>query len=126
MKLFDKQKYLYYNKKKVSINMTKREVMSVIFLSVFTCGIYAIYWYYVTAEELNRVEPNEPITNYILAIVFGIFSCGLYLIYWHYKFYKKIDVVTGETNMIINFVLSLLGLSIVSQAIVQSSINNKR
>ena len=126
MKLFDKQKYLYYNKKKESINMTKREVMSVIFLSIFTCGIYAIYWYYVTAEELNRVEPNEPITNYILAIVFGIFSCGLYLIYWHYKFYKKIDVVTGETNMIINFVLSLLGLSIVSQAIVQSSINNKR
>ena len=107
------------------INMTKRGVMTVILLSIFTCGIYAIYWYYVTAEELNRVEQKEPITNYILAIVFGIFSCGLYLIFWQYKFYKKIDAVTGETNMTINFVLSLLGLSIVSQAIVQSSINNK-
>ena len=106
--------------------MTKREVIAVILLSIFTCGIYSIYWHYVTAEELNRVEPNEPITNYILAIVFGIFSCGLYLIYWQYKFYKKVDVVTGESNMTINFVLSLFGFSLVSQAIVQNSINNIR
>lgn len=106
--------------------MTKREVFAVILLSLFTCGIYAIYWHYVTTEELNRVEPNYPLNNYILAIVFGIFTCGIYLIYWQYKFYKKVDIVTGESNMTINFVLSLLGLSIVSQAIVQNSINNLR
>ncbi len=106
--------------------MTRREVISVILLTIFTCGIYAIYWYFITAEELNRVEHQEPLSNYIIAIVLGILTCGIYLIYWEYKFYKKVDSVTGESNMVINFILSLFGLSIVSQAIVQNSINNLR
>ena len=40
--------------------MTKREVIAVILLSIFTCGIYAIYWHYVTAEELTaQAEPVQ-------------------------------------------------------------------
>ena len=52
--------------------MTKREVIVVILLTIFTCGIYGIYWMYQSTEELNRLEPEEPLMNYILAILLGI------------------------------------------------------
>jgi hypothetical protein len=104
--------------------MTKRDILSVILLSIFTCGIYSIYWMYVSAEQLNSLESEEPLTNYILAIVLGILTCGIYSIYWQYKFYKKVDSVTSENNLVINFILSILGLSLVSMAIAQTSFNN--
>jgi drug/metabolite transporter (DMT)-like permease len=104
--------------------MTERSVIKVLLLSIFTCGIYFIYWEYVTAQELNNKEPEEPLMNYILAILLGIVTCGIYGIYWSFKFYKKVDNVTGENNLIVNFILSLLGLNLVSTCIVQNSINN--
>ena len=104
--------------------MKERSVVSVLLLSIFTCGIYAIYWTYATAKELNEKEPEEPLMNYILAILLGIITCGIYSIYWMFKFYKKVDSVTGEDNFVLNFILSLIGLNLVSTCIVQNSINN--
>ena len=104
--------------------MKERSVVSVLLLSIFTCGIYDIYWTYVMAEDLNEREPEDPLMNYILSILLSIITCGIYGIYWLYKFYKKIDSVTGEDNFVLNFILSLIGLSLVSTCIVQNSVNN--
>ena len=103
--------------------MTKRGVVYVILLSIITCGIYAIYWTYVTALELNSRDRNEPLTNYFVAILLSIITCGIYGIYWMYKFYKKADIVTGENNIVINFILYFFTGGIVSMAIMQSSFN---
>lgn len=103
--------------------MRNRSVLAVILLSIFTCGIYSIYWTYVTAEDLNAVDSNEPLMNYILAILLGCVTCGIYLLYWNYKFYQKADKVTGANNAILNFVLSLFVSSIIPSAIVQDQIN---
>lgn len=103
--------------------MKNRSVVSVILLSIFTCGIYSIYWTYVTAEDLNSEDSNEPLMNYILAILLSVITCGIYGIYWNYKFYQKADRVTGANNLILNFILSLFGFSIVSTAVVQDQIN---
>ena len=47
--------------------MTKRSVINVILFSILSCGIYTIYWFYVTAEELNGEESTqEPLMNYII------------------------------------------------------------
>ncbi|MDE7213454.1 MAG: DUF4234 domain-containing protein, partial [Anaeroplasmataceae bacterium] len=63
--------------------MQKREIVTVILLSIFTCGIYALYWNYTTAEALNNeVEDGEPLRNYIVAILLGVITCGIYLLYW--------------------------------------------
>lgn len=104
--------------------MKIRSVVSVILLSIFTCGIYSIYWTYVMAEDLNQKEPKDPLMNYILAILLGFVTCGIYTIYWMYKFYKKLDSVTGENNCVLNLILTLLFSSIVGSAIAQSSVNN--
>lgn len=34
--------------------MKQRSVATVIILSIVTCGIYALYWLYVTAEDLEN------------------------------------------------------------------------
>ncbi len=104
--------------------MTKRNVVTVIILSLVTCGIYAIYWTYVTTQELNNREGNNPLTNYIVAILLSLVTCGIYGIYWWFMFFKKVDSVTGESNFLVNFILMFFGLSIVSMAIAQSSFNN--
>ena len=78
---------------------------------------------FTTTEELNKLEPNEPLQNYIVAILLSIVTCGIYGIYWLYKFYKKVDDVTCENNCILNLVLSLFFSGIVGMAIVQNSIN---
>lgn len=104
--------------------LTSRSILSVVLLSVITCGIYTIYWYYVTAEDLNAAEPKEPLMNYILAWLLGFVTCGIFTIYWQYKFYKKLDDVTGDSNYLLNLLLSIFLTPIVGIAIGQSSINN--
>ena len=104
--------------------MTKRSVITVIILSLVTCGIYSLYWTYVTAEELNAKDNTEaPLTNFIVAFLLGWITCGIYLLYWDYKFYVKADKALGTENWIVNFILSIFGFGIVSQALIQDSIN---
>ncbi len=105
--------------------MNKREVISVILLSIFTCGIYSIYWYYVTTEEMNDEDKTgENLQNFLVALLLSIVTCGIYGIYWYYKFYKKADYVVESDNYIICFILQIIGFGIVSQAITQSAINS--
>ncbi len=104
--------------------MRTRSVVSVILLSIITCGIYSLYWTYVMTEDMNQKDPEEPLMNYILAILLGCVTCGFYLIYWMYKFYKKLDSITGENNCVLNLILSLLFSPIVGSVIAQSSVNN--
>ena len=103
--------------------MTKRDVFLVIFYTIITCGIYQIYWMYVTTEELNKKDQGEPLQNYIVALLLSIVTCGIYGIYWLYKFYRKVDVVTNENNYLLNLLLSLFCSGIVGMAIAQNSFN---
>ncbi len=105
--------------------LTKRNLVAVILLSLFTLGIYQIYWFFVTAKELNRADSIEPqLMNYLLAILLGIITCGIYLIYWEYRFYKKVDSATDTNNWILSFLLSILFAGFIGIAIAQDSMNN--
>lgn len=104
--------------------MTKRDVVTVVLLGIFTCGIYSIYWWYVTSNDLNKVEDSEDsLMNYILALLLGLVTCGIYTIFWYYKFFKKLDAACSEENAVLNLVLCIFTTPIVAMAICQSSIN---
>lgn len=105
--------------------MTKRDILPVILLGVFTCGIYSIYWFYVTAQELDKEcsDKSEPLMNYVLAFLLGIVTCGIFLIYWEYKFFQKADKVLKTDNWVLNLVLSILFSPIVGMIITQDAIN---
>ena len=104
--------------------MTKRSVVSVVLLSIFTCGIYLLYWYYTTARDLNNEEPENQITGFVVAYLLGIVTCGIYLLYWEYKLYSKIDSVTGKNDAVLHFILSIFLTPVVSIALAQSNIND--
>ncbi len=104
--------------------MKNRSVIAVVLLSIITCGIYSIYWFYVTANDLNESDSEEPLMNYILALLLGIITCGIYEIYWLYKFYKKLDKVVNTDNCVLHLILSILVTPYIGAAVAQSSINS--
>ena len=59
---------------------TKRSVATVIILSIVTCGIYSLYWFWVAIKELyeaghKSIGNLEPVIQFILIFVYvgGIF-----------------------------------------------------
>ena len=60
--------------------LTKRSVVTVIVLSIITCGVYTLYWYYVTMKELydaggKSIGGLEPLIQFVLLFLYvgGIF-----------------------------------------------------
>ncbi|MDE7161461.1 MAG: DUF4234 domain-containing protein [Anaeroplasmataceae bacterium] len=104
--------------------MTKRGIAAVVLLSIFTCGIYLLYWYAVTASDANNEQPENPIQSFIVAWLLGIVTCGIYTLYWEYKLYSKIDSITGKNDAVLHFILSIFLTPIVSIALAQSNINS--
>jgi hypothetical protein len=66
-------------------NFIKRDVLMILLLSVFTFGIYYLYWIVATKEELNRVGADIP-TAWCLIIPFVNF----YFWYRYAQGYVKI------------------------------------
>lgn len=104
--------------------MTKRSVVAVVLLSIFTCGIYELYWLYTTKNELNAKAPEEPLKGILVMILLTIITCGIYGLYWYFKFYQKADKVLNTQNLILYFILSIFGLGIVAEALLQDSFNH--
>ena len=46
-----------------------REPIVVILLSIITCGIYGLYWYYTIMDDLNKATGEERISPVMMLIV---------------------------------------------------------
>lgn len=106
----------------------QRSVGLCIVLSIITCGIYGLYWFICLNDDVNTVT-GKPGTGGGMALVLTIVTCGIYGIYWAYKMGDKLDQARAEHGAptgslaILYLVLNLLGLSIVTWALIQSEIN---
>jgi hypothetical protein len=95
--------------------MTKRSVAAVIVLSLITCGIYGIYWFVATKNEM--VDRGASIPTAWLVIV------PLANIYWMWKWSEGVEHVTqGKSSAALTFVLVFL-LGVIGVAIVQATFN---
>lgn len=110
--------------------MQQRSIPVCIILSIVTCGIYAIYWYYTLAVGFDQCStqsrlPTTPGLTVLLYIVTG----GIYGIYAYYKWGQatnEIQVSRGLPNSdrgIIYVILSICKLDIVNMALIQSDFN---
>jgi hypothetical protein len=106
----------------------KRSPGVVILLSVVTCGIYLYYWIYCVSKETKEFLGNDQI-NPGMEVLLSIVTCGIYFIYWFYK-YGKLQAEMCERaqiavtdNSIVYLILAIVGLSIISVAIMQSQLN---
>ena len=95
--------------------MTKRSVVAVILLTCVTFGIYSIYWFVKTKDEMNARGANIP-TAWLMIVPIAS-------IWWMWKWAGGVEHVTkGKQSQAVAFILVFL-LSFIGMAIVQSSLN---
>ncbi len=107
-----------------------RSIALAIVLSIVTCGIYSIYWYISMVDDANKVSNELDSTSGGLTLLYSILTCGIYKMYWAYKAGKQLynaGKIHGKDiadNSVLYLVLSLVGLSIISDALIQNDLNS--
>ena len=109
----------------------RRDIVLCVLFTIFSLGIYAIYWLYIVTEEANALSENE--NNYAgggLTIVFAIITFGVYLWYWAYKMGERIQVARQKRNMpacsndgLIYMILSIIQLDFIGLMLMQHELN---
>lgn len=110
--------------------ISQRSIPVCIILSIVTCGIYALYWLYCLAEDLNAVSQDGDNTSGGMVVLLSIVTCSIYQLYWFYKAGGKVNDVrfrTGEREDgslgILYLLLGFFGLSLVAYALIQNELN---
>jgi hypothetical protein len=73
----------------------ERSPVTVIVLSIITCGIYALYWHYVIGKEINDVLGKDAV-NPIL--VFVSIICFPVMYYYMYTIDKAMVEIAEQKN----------------------------
>lgn len=63
-----------------------RSLLTLILLSIITCGIYNIIFWYSYSEDLNRIcqGDGKETKNYIVVMLLSFITCGIYFWIWLY------------------------------------------
>jgi hypothetical protein len=64
----------------------RRSLLTLVLLSIITCGIYGIIFWYNYSDDMNKVcnGDGKQTQNYIIVILLGFITCGIYPIIWFY------------------------------------------
>ena len=112
---------------------TVRSIPGVIILTLITCGLYGLVWYYEVSRELQEVTGKTE-TSPGMEVLLIVVTCGLYVVYWWFKYGKmlaeaqSIRLLPVTDNSILLVALSVAGfwcawLDVVNMAIMQSDLN---
>ncbi len=95
--------------------MTRRSVVAVILLTFITFGLYHLYWFVTTKDEMVEQGADIP-TGWLLIIPIAS-------IYWMWKWSEGVDHVTrGKMSAGVSFLLIFL-LPLIGTAILQDTFN---
>ena len=102
--------------------MKERSLVSMILLSIFTLGIYSIYWYCSFQNQLKE-QTGEGYggLGHILA---SIFTLGIYSIVWSYKAGKRLEKLGAEDQAVLYLILTLVGFNVVAWLLMQHQANS--
>ena len=112
--------------------MEKRNIATLIILSIVTCGIYALYWFVVTTNDIENAlgsKSDGACKSGGAALLLSIVTCGIYTFYWYYKEAERIETLNNErglrssTEGWVYILLCFIGLEIVAMAIMQDQLN---
>lgn len=107
----------------------ERNIGVCIILTIFTCGIYGIFWFVSLTDDARLVSGDERLSGG-KALLFTIVTCGIYSIYWAYLMGKALSTAqvnagkTANDNSTLYLILSIFGLSLVGYCLMQSELNN--
>lgn len=106
-----------------------RNIVTCIILSLVTCGIYGLYWYFCIIQDLNEVSETKDSQTPGMVLLLTIVTCGIYGWIWFYNAGEKLDAIkvrNGESPSNYNLIfilLAIFGLSIVNEALIQTELN---
>lgn len=109
----------------------KRNIVTCLLLTVFTCGIYGIYWLICMADDANTASRTQNGTSGAMVFLLTLVTCGIYEFFWMYKVGEQLadakQYATGtrpsDNNGILYLILSILGFGIVSYCLIQNELN---
>ena len=71
------------------MSVKRRNFWTMLLLSIITCGIYGIYWWWCFTKDMNKVcegrSSEKPSPNYLVVILLSIVTCTIYFYIWMYK-----------------------------------------
>ena len=73
-----------------------RNPVTVILLSIITCGIYTLYWEWVTKDQINRLADKEDVGSGLLILSW---FCAPIRFYVWYKWDLSIQDITQKYNV---------------------------
>lgn len=107
----------------------ERNIAICILLSIVTCGIYGLYWYFCIINDLNTASQKPEDTSPGMVLLLSIITCGIYGWIWLYKAGEKVDSIkqfNGEpasNSSLLYILLAIFGLSIVDYCLIQTELN---
>ena len=111
--------------------MEKRNIGLAIVFTMITCGIYGLYWLYKMTEEVHCLVGRRTTASGGMVILYTLLSCGIYSFYWMYKMGETMTEAkmmrgmhADQNSALLYIVLAIFALGIVSEALIQSSIND--
>jgi len=106
----------------------ERNIVTCILLSIVTCGIYGLYWFFTLTDDVSRANDNPEFTG-VKAFVLTLVTCGIYSIYWNYKIGKEMYEanqkrgIAANDNSTLYLILGIFGFGIVTYCLVQNELN---
>ena len=111
--------------------MQKRSIVKAVIFSLITCGIYGCYWFVKLTDEAHEAAGRQTTASGLMALLFSLVTCGIYLLYWMYKMGETVNEAKHRRGMhadgndpILYLFLTFVGLGIVSEALIQSALND--
>lgn len=123
------QQPVYRNDSAFSAPIQSRDLLTCILLSVVTCGIYGLYWFYCIVNDFNTVTGNTQGTSAGKVVLFSVLTCGIYGWVWLYRAGEKIDEMKTSAGMpssntaVLYLLLAIFELAIVDYALIQTELN---
>lgn len=108
--------------------VANRSVALSVILTLITCGLYGLYWFYTITEDAGKLSGDPGFTGG-KHLLLSIITCGIWTYIWSYQLGKHLAYVQQQRsqyitdNSVLYLVLSLFGLGIINYALAQSELN---
>ena len=106
-------------------SVAPRSIALCIVLTIVTFGIYGLVWMAKINNDVNELAEDPIAPGGGMVVFLSIVTLGIYGLFWLYKMGQKCDYIrqVNASSGILYLILGCVGLSIVSWALIQDSIN---
>ena len=110
--------------------MENRNILLYAILTVITCGIFGLYWFYTIAKTFEDAQTyNRVSTSAGVTLILDIITCSIYGMYAYYKWGQATPEVfarygrSSDDRSVLYLVLAIFGLQIVNLCLIQNDFN---